>query len=162
MQYHYNLWNLSRGGIYSGVAEITKKEIPFIVKSIVKVYETGGIPLVLIGVGAFMIIGNDWSLNPPTGKGGQIFFLSGIGLILAGTACWAFDVYLRRQREFMEIKYSSERKLMEIKFLSEDVLKYGPKESWIIEKLFTKVFDDHDGDGDGEKTAVKKPLNYNE
>ncbi len=71
-----------------------------VTKNFVRVYETGGIPLVLIVCGAAMAVEAEFDLlfDGSSGLLRREIFLIGIGLILAGAVCWTFSVYMMQQR----------------------------------------------------------------
>lgn len=79
-----------------------EKKTPFLVKA----YETGGIPLVLMVVGAAMALeaGFDWYPSESPALPPREVFLMGIGLILAGAVCWTFIVYMLQQREAEKLR----------------------------------------------------------
>ena len=70
-------------------------------KLILTVYETGGIPLVLIIGGVIIALDAqiDIIFDGPSGPLPREIFLAGVGLILAGAACWTFSVFMLQQRE---------------------------------------------------------------
>ena len=69
-------------------------------KFLVKAYETGGIPLVLIVLGAAMVVEVEFDVffDGSSVLLPRQIFLIGIGLILAGAVCWTFSVYMMQQR----------------------------------------------------------------
>ena len=71
-----------------------------VTKFLVRAYETGGIPLVLIVGGAAMAFEAGFDLIPDGSSGllRRDVFLIGLGLILAGAVCWTFSVYMLQQR----------------------------------------------------------------
>ena len=98
MAQYLGLWgrimtkNTSNKSIPSRIEKVTK--------FLVTAYETGGIPLVLIVVGAAMAVEAEFDLlfDGSSGLLRRETFLIGIGLVLAGAVCWTFSVYMMQQR----------------------------------------------------------------
>ena len=71
-----------------------------VTKRLVAVYETGGVPLVLIVFGASIVaeVEFDVFFDGSSVLPQREIFLIGIGLVLAGVVCWRFSVYMVQQR----------------------------------------------------------------
>lgn len=75
-------------------------------KYLLTAYETGGMPLVLVAGGVFLAIDaeRDIFFDGSSGLSPREIFLAGVGLILAGAACWTFSVFMLQQRESEKLR----------------------------------------------------------